>query len=107
MMSHWWSNCLHVVQTNCDLLQVYVDFSLSYAKHDADDVIQKCADIVKDRFVGIAGPLIGAKNLEKIEPAGMTMITVSKIDTLLNNYTCPNGELRQDSVCGTCVTLPV
>ena len=101
-MSHWWSSCLHVVQKNCDLLQVHVNLSLSYAKHDADDVIQKCADLVEERFVGIAGPLKGAKNLEKIKPPDMTMITVGEVNTVLNRYTCPNGELRQDSVCGRC-----
>jgi len=89
------------------VLQVYVDFSLSYAKHDADDDIKKCAEIVKERFLGVGGPLIGTENLKEIKPPDMTKITYFTTNTLLDSYTCPNGELRQDSVCGTCVTLPV
>ena len=62
--------------------------------------IPACAAIVKVRFEDIGGSLRGAQALAKIEPTGRAKLTVFSIKTTVNDFKCPEGELKQHQQCG-------
>ena len=84
-----------------------VTFSLSYKKKDTAD-IRTCAGIVKQRFVEIAGSLLGAHTLKEIKPDGKDKLTAAYSNTTLDGFTCPQGELLRDSAkCGKFICVHV
>ena len=87
-------------------LQVYVTFTVSYKKDVTSDDVIACADVVKTRFKEIeGGSFLGLKKLKEITPDGLNTTTASYKKTKFDGFTCPEGELLQDKVCGE--LLPV
>ena len=78
-----------------------VTFSLNYHKNQDTTDILTCADIVKLRFEGIAGSLIGLERLKEIQPSDLAKITAAYSSTPLDGLACADGELVQDYVCST------
>jgi len=78
-------------------LQVKIVYSVSYT---GKDNIKACAAIVKTRFEGIGGSLVGAQALAKIQPTGREELTVLNIRTNVNDFKCPEGEQLQHNQCG-------
>ena len=81
-------------------------FSVSYKKDVTSDDVKVCAKAVKDRFMEIdKGILLGLNKVKEITPKGLATVTASYERTDFDGFTCPDGELLQDKVCGE--LLPV
>ena len=91
--------------TSMICLQVNVTFSVSYKKDVTSDDVIGCADVVKTHFEKIEDAYVGLEKVKEITPNGLKTITASYNRKEFDGFTCPDGELLQDKVCGE--LLPV
>ena len=75
-------------------------FKVGYSKNDPTDDVETCAGIIKLRFKGITGSLIGLGKLKEIHPSGQTKIDATYDSTPSDGFSCLDGNLLQDNACG-------
>ena len=80
-------------------------FNVGYSKNDPADDVVACARQIKSIFEGIGGSLIGLDKLKEIQPSGQAKISAVYKSTPIDGFSCLDGKLLQDNMCGKSIDI--